>query len=48
MSDTQYIVFDKDGIVHSSTDYDAARKEFEETDKFTDDLVFAKVLAVRR
>jgi hypothetical protein len=45
---TQYIVFDDKGVIHQSSDYDAALQEFEETTEFTGDLHFVKELMVRR
>jgi len=45
---TRYIVFDKNGIVHESEDYDAAQKEYCETSKFDGDLIFAELISRRR
>ena len=45
---TRYIVFDKKGVIHESSDCEAARKEFEETTEFEGDLVFAQEIERRR
>ena len=45
---TQYIVFDNNGIIHSSTILEDAEKEFDETEEFDGDLHLVQELAVRR
>ena len=38
----QYIVFDNDGIIHESSNYDEALNEYEETEDFEGDLIFCQ------
>jgi hypothetical protein len=43
-----YVVFDKKGIIHESSDYNAAHEEYCATTDYEGDLHLAKVLARRR
>jgi len=45
---TRYLVFDDDGIIHSSLSLDDAVHEFQTTDEFKGDLILAEVLNIRR
>jgi hypothetical protein len=44
----KWIVFDEKGIIHSSDDYDAALKEFNETEEFQGDLRLVEQHEIRR
>ena len=43
-----YIVFDNKGVIHESSSYDDAIKEFDETKAFEGDLVMCVQLARRK
>lgn len=45
---TRYMVFDDEGTIHESNDYEEAYDEYETTEEFTGDLIFAEILGVRR
>lgn len=45
---THYIVFDDERIVHSSESYEEAEAEFDSTEDFMGDLIFAEELARKR
>ena len=43
----RYIVFDNNGIIHESSSYDDAEKEFNETEDFDGDLIMCKEICRR-
>ena len=45
---SRYIVFDDRGIIHESSSEDDAFKEFEDTQEFDGDIIFAEILGRRR
>jgi len=44
----KWIVFDEEGIIHSSDSYEDALKEFSEREEFQGDLRLVEVHAIRR
>jgi hypothetical protein len=44
----RYIVIDKKGIIHESSNYAEAKKEFENTTEFDGDLIFAEIINRRK